>query len=496
MSSLYTKDFQINLIVHLAKDEEFFKSTLSYLRHEDFDLAPCQLVLEALQSYYGQYRALPDFNTLQVHVLRTLQNVDGRTLTLVKPDEYEALSYVMNAIATTTRLNTDYYRNELSQYLKAMRAMQIVRGHMDYLSEGQSVDDFFGKILQVNQEISTHTAEVTIDSMDENPEPILEATDVRRINTGLKPLDNRTSGGLGLGEIGMITACPGVGKTTGLINFMYGAILTGIRCLFFTLELSARRIKHRYQGIAAHIAAGTFKKPVREWSPEELERYQFILNPEYKYFGYADIADMSKRSFSVEDIDTSIQRWLEKNNKKHDTVNNCKLVCVDWLDKLDPAGIRINKNTREDTLLMKLNEKLGELARRYDLGLWTATQGTREADGREILQMRHTAHGYHKNDPLDISLGIGVVNDGTEEAGDEALISQQTEDSENAPVCNRQLMGSIMKNRDNPPGSFRFYQGPTLRFWQSDSEAKNKDREAKEGRYIGTIGYRNQTQVT
>jgi hypothetical protein len=187
---------------------------------------------------------------------------------------------------------------------------------------------------------------------------------------------------------------------------------------------------------------------------------------------------MHDHRYTVEDINRAVGEWMTHVNKRCGSVDNCKAVFVDWLDRLDPAGIRLTKQTREDTILKKMNEALGEIARKYGIALWTATQGTRQADGQDVLAMQHVAEGYHKNDPLDVSIGLGVIqkdDDGlsADEAGVRCTIS---DDDDNAPPCDRDLTLSIMKNRDNPTAHFNFYQGPTLKFWNSKTEATETTR--------------------
>jgi replicative DNA helicase len=371
--------------------------------------------------------------------------------------------------------------------------IKIVRDNMDNLSVGQNADAFIKRVVQTNEELAIQGEDdAAVESIDENPEPVMDSSTVQRITTGLGPLDMYTAGGLGLGQLGMVTACPGVGKTNSLINFMYAAATVGIRSLFFTLELSGQRIKHRFQAIAAHIPAGTFLRPVYEWNREEQERYNFIVNPEYKYFGFAGISDMSKKTYTIQDIDTRVKQWMEDCDKKYGSADACRVIMIDWLDRLDTSNLASSRNTRDDVLLMKANEKLAELGRRHNLAVWTATQGTREADGSEILKMKHTAHGFHKHDPTDISIGLAEIRtpgnnnqrEGVKRFGGGKQFSEPT-------ACRRYLRGSIMKNRDNPIGSFSFYQGPTLRFWESKEAASETDTLVENGTYISTIGYKN-----
>lgn len=467
----YTRDFQINLLAHLARDREFFERTRSYLRLTDFDLPACQLVLETLQDYFKRVGQLPNMTTLQTHLMYMMQQ--SFTATNLLPEEYQSLAYIVEVIARL-ELATPYYAAQLPEYLKFVRMTQVVAANVANIQQGQGLDDFANQIAGVQQSIGTHS-DIVLDSMTANPEPFLTETANVRISTGLNRLDRFTGRGLGLGEIGMVTACPGVGKTTSLINFMVGAVGAGHRALFLTLELTGRRIKHRYQSIAGYIDAGWLKLPMTKWPDAELERYEAIVSPTHKHFDYVQLVDLSKKSYSTEDINRSIGLWFEDVDRKYHEADKCTCVYVDWLDKIDPAGLSTNRNDRDDKVLVKVAEKLAELARKYNVAMWTATQGTREADGVERLSMKHTAYGYHKNDPLDVSLGLGPVI--TPQVAAQAQTAATTgsdgkdDDDELAPPCSRDLVFNIMKNRDNAPGMVHFYQGNTLKYWNLKADA-------------------------
>jgi hypothetical protein len=268
---------------------------------------------------------------------------------------------------------------------------------------------------------------------------------------------------------------------------MCSAIDHGYRALFLTLEMSYERVVRRYQAIAAHIDAQYYKIPVPEWPVDIQRRFAAILDPSYRNFGYATFVDMSQRTHSVDDIEAAIYAWREEIDRETGSTDTCRAVYVDWLDKLGNSGLTLTRNTREDVVLVKKNEKLGELARRHAVSMWTATQGTRDAVGREALEMKHTAGAFHKNDPLDISIGFGVVND-PNDAQQENMVYLDDDDEE-MPPCNRDMHCSIMKNRDNPTGGFQFYQGPTLRFWDSRHHAGHVQGLLEKGQLQEALNY-------
>ena len=148
----------------------------------------------------------------------------------------------------------------------------------------------------------------------------------------------------------------------------------------------------------------------------------------------------------------------------------------------------LSKDSKDHDLLKKASQELGRLARKHEVALWTATQGTREADGRQMLNMRHVSGAYHKNDALDISLGIGTVYDPAtvQRIQNDDQVTEDTsltDDNITAIPCNRKLMVNLMKNRDNSPCAFEVYQGPTLKLWPKSGDAVAADILLSNGKF-------------
>ena len=79
------------------------------------------------------------------------------------------------------------------------------------------------------------------------------------VKTGWDPIDELMDGGLGGGELGVIVAPAGVGKTWMLCAIGAGAIKEGKTVLHYTLELSDNYVGLRYDSIFSGIANQNLK---------------------------------------------------------------------------------------------------------------------------------------------------------------------------------------------------------------------------------------------
>ena len=500
---MLTRDFQVILISQLAKDEKLFKSAQGRMHVSDLDLPACRLIYEILVDYWSRYEKLPDFTNLQMHLALMMSGAVGTIKSvLLTPEEQQSLAWVMEQVYWAQPAKDDYFMGVLPTYLTTVRIAKLHSSLGSGTITAQNASSFVKEVVKI-AESSAANMDIKLDSMLGNPEPMMDDTgQFLRICTGLRRLNEHLKGGLGRSQYGLITACPGVGKTTSLINFMRGAIAKGNRSLFITLELTGPRIKHRFQAIASGLDTRWFSIPVRKWPERILRRYNQILKPDYIFHDYSAIVDFSGRTATIQDVDRAIGMWMEEYTRKYGSDSHCNSVYVDWLDELSPQGLpSLNmKNDRGDEKLVALNRALAKLSKKYHVSMWSATQGNKEADGVEKLAMRHTAGAYHKADALDVGVGLGVIDEGNTGANsntfgygsDDDINTEPSQVAEGAdinayPACRRKLMMTLTKNRDSSTGYFDIFQGESLRFFNNPQDAReyterleNDDFEAAE----------------
>ena len=162
--------------------------------------------------------------------------------------------------------------------------------------------------------------------------------------------------------------------------------------------------------------------------------------------------------------------WLDREKQRFGNRDLARIVLVDWLDMIRSDNPGKGAGNRDWDTLVDVTEQLAMMARRYDVGIWTATQATKEAEGVARGGMRHTAFAYHKNDFVHISILLTAPN----------LDRQRSETSTKLSTCERTLNFSITKNRNNRLKLIQTWQGPTLRIYGDMAEAKRMDQKILE----------------
>lgn len=467
MVSPYTRDFQINLLAHMARDAKLLATCRPILKPADLELPACQLLYEVLVRYHVAYATIPpNAQILQLLVQQALENTDQAYRTVLAPEDMELLFYCLDVTAKLTALNSQFFQDELKGYLTHVRVKQAVEGHV---AGGANPNNLIADVKQIDQDVRKVSGSIVLDNMDTNPEPILDVSQVQRFPTTLSRLNMKLSGGIEREKLALIVACPGVGKTTCLINFCHSSIQCGTHSLFITLEMSAKRIKHRFQSIAGNIDAKWFKRPIPEWPKRMQYRYAQMLNPTSKFYGYNSIVDLSKEQHPVAAVEDAIRIWRDSLLSRGVQESELGPVYLDWLDMLDPRSVALTKDTKDHDLLSRLCYEIIHIVHRQKTTIWTATQGTREAVGHEKMTQKHVAAAFHKVDALDFAIGLAPKSIEDETDPDAGMIVDTKVDTENLPVFSRGMVCSVLKNRDDPMGFFDFFQGPTLKFWDNEA---------------------------
>jgi archaellum biogenesis ATPase FlaH len=204
------------------------------------------------------------------------------------------------------------------------------------------------------------------------------------IKTPWDIIDEVMDGGLGEGELGVVVAPAGVGKTWVLQTIAAGAIKRGFTIAHYTLELNENYVGLRYDTIFSGISTQNIK-----FQKEEVKKIIEALK------GRMIIKSYPTRAASVNTISAHIKQ-LELKNIIPD------LVIVDYADILkDVSGMREVRHQ-----LGSIYEDLRGMAGEFKVPVWTASQANRSALEEEVIDATKVAEAYSKVMTADFVLSI------------------------------------------------------------------------------------------
>ena len=205
--------------------------------------------------------------------------------------------------------------------------------------------------------------------------------------TGLEQIDKKDilNGGLGRGEIGVVTAPTGVGKSHFLVHVGCEALKVGKNVIHYTFELSERAVGLRYDSNLCNIP-----------SNEVVERKEDVIKTyEDQDLGRLIIKEYPTGSATVMTIRNHIEKLLLKGFVP-------SLIVIDYADIMRSS--RSYDSLRHELKLVY--EELRNLAMDMNIPVWTASQANREASNASVVGLENMSEAYGKAMVADIVLSI------------------------------------------------------------------------------------------
>jgi replicative DNA helicase len=227
-------------------------------------------------------------------------------------------------------------------------------------------------------------------------------TESRRMGamTGLAEFDERI-GGLFRGELCILAARPGIGKTSLACQIAHRAASRGKRVYFVSLEMSAVELVTRVICSQANVSSKLVRTGQLQHS------HVAALSQAAQPFAGLKWSIHDKPSMTVAEI----RRWGRRLAKK-----DLGLIVIDYLQLLTPADRRIQRHEQ----VGQLSKALKELARELDVPVLCLTQLSREAVKDQEPQLHHLRESGSIEQDADMVLFLYPPTEREKERADEA----------------------------------------------------------------------------
>jgi replicative DNA helicase len=194
------------------------------------------------------------------------------------------------------------------------------------------------------------------------------------VTTGWQEIDDLCKSGLGKGELGVVIAPTGAGKSMVLVHLGAEAIKVGKTVVHYTLELADTVVASRYDSCITGYPLSdlhTFKDSI----------YEAVKNLPGKLI----IKEYPTKSASTK----TIRNHMEKLRKRG---HEPGLVIVDYGDLLRPVSIQREKRNE----LESIYEEMRAIAQEFGCPVWTASQTNRSGLNAEVITMESISEAFNK----------------------------------------------------------------------------------------------------
>lgn len=466
---------QTKLLCALASDPEFFRQNVNKLRLSDFPASSVRIVFETMKAHFARYQEHPTAKVLPDEVLNAMRGIgpDGKDSIVTTVPEASVRSVaacigkVYEALARPDTSGTAYFKDRLKEYLSSVRLGAMDGSSMtssEQLEEASRIKSEIEQITGGERKGLAKSARTRV-VRKKQAQP-------KRFGTGVWPVDIRMNMGMQLGEVGVILAGSGTGKTNMLINFAANAALRGQRSLFLTLEVSDETILRRMHAMMGNFPMSVMNLPEEDWPASELARYDYMLSDAFPNIDYVTVNyEYVDKTPTVDDLDREIGAWREDTRRQGVPDTDAPLVLVDYIRQIDPGRLA-SRNDNTNTKFGAIMQALKRIAIKHNVVLWTAQQVTRLANRKEHIHKDDIADSIAIVNHCDVILGFVPVG-GTEQT---APTTQETEDDVAANHADRERLMNVdfVKLRNSgETGSFcTVFQGKSLRLWTSEQYAR------------------------
>ena len=348
-------NFQLKLINLIIIDKSFAQSIVDVILSKYFDNQYFKLIMQMIKEYYEKYQTVPSFDTLE-------------QITHLEVTSEMAKKYVMDMLKEIKEVSFEdhlFIKEKSIKFCKQQELKKAIR-KVEKIMENGDFESYDKCEEYIREAISIGEGDNGSLDVFHNLDEVLKDDFRDPIPTGIIGLDNLLNGGLAKGEIGVILAPTGVGKTTILTRFANTAFNMGYNVLQIFFEDNPKVIQRKHFTCWTGI------------SPDKLSDNKKVVlakaDEMKKIGGELILKKLSSDEFTITQIKNQIRKIISEGIK-------IDIVLLDYIDCVVPERSFDDEWKGEGSVMRKFEAMCHEL----DLVGWTATQGNRSSISSEVV---------------------------------------------------------------------------------------------------------------
>jgi replicative DNA helicase len=348
--------FQLQLINQIITDKEFAQSIIDVLESSYFDNKYFKLIVQMVREYYGKYQTTPNFETLeQIAKTEISQELALKivvdTLKQIQEAPFEGAPFVQEKALKFCK------QQELQ---KAMNKAQKIIDQGDFESY-DAVEGMVREALQVGER------ETGLTDIFTGLDDVLNDDFRHPIPMGIDGLDRLLKGGLAKGEIGVILAPTGVGKTTLMTKIANTAFNMGYNVLQIFFEDNPKIIQRKHFTIWTGIEPDNLALKKEEVMSKVEEIKNTMPNR-------LILKKLPSDTMTMNQIKNQVRKMIADGTK-------IDMITLDYIDCVVPDNLKTDEWKAEGSVMRHFEAMCHELG----IAGWTATQGNRSSISSEVV---------------------------------------------------------------------------------------------------------------
>jgi replicative DNA helicase len=342
------------------------------LEPDSFETDAHKFIVKETISYFLQYKDLPTLAVFKV-------KVDGIENDLLKQSVVEQLRLVYQKISDT---DLKYIKEQFLEFCKNQKIKNAIMESVDHLKSGQydKIKHVVDVAMKAGMERNIgHEYMVDIEKR-------MSQMARKTVKTNWTEVDSIMDGGLAGGELGIITACAGSGKSWVLAKMGAEAMRQGKNVLHYTLELNENYVGLRYDACFTGIDFQNIRNNI------DIVKKKIAEVPGKLIIKYFPIKTVSAHSLKLH------AERIQTLGTKVD------MIIVDYADILRPSQSERNSNSYSEA--GGIYEELRGVAGELQVPIWSASQSNRAAMDEDIIQANNISDSYRKIMTADFVMSL------------------------------------------------------------------------------------------
>ena len=373
----YGKSFQEKIFQSLMTDREWSAQMVEVMDPTFFDVSYLEYLADKFFTYYKKYKCFPTLGLLVTIIRDDLSQKDDAVL------RDQIVHFLHRIKASTDMGDLAYVKDKSLDFCRKQAFKDALEKAVDLIQ----TEKFDSVITLMKNAVSVGLPSSTGHDFFEDAEARFVKVNRQVCPTGLPRLDSKDifRGGLGRGEIGVVTANTGVGKSHWLVAMGANAMRHGKNVLHYTFELTEHAVGLRYDSNLCNIPSND----VQEQKALVLEKYKDM-----------DLGRLIIKEYPTGSASSiTIRNHIEKLMLKGFTPS---VIIVDYADIM--RSTRAYDSLRHELKL--IYEELRNMAMDLNIPIWTASQANRDSAKADIIGLENMSEAYGKAMVADVVVSI------------------------------------------------------------------------------------------
>jgi KaiC/GvpD/RAD55 family RecA-like ATPase len=359
----FGKPFQEKLAFTILEDSQFANQIGEVMDYNFFELKYLRVFVKKIYDYKNKFKKYPSKTTFE-SLLRTDLNKEHESL------QKQVRSFYAQFTTSGNTVDVDYVKSNAIEFCKKQKLKEAMIKSVELLksSSFEEIRSLVDNALKLgnNPEVGY--------LYDEQFEERYELKTRNVISTGWSVIDRMTRGGLADGELGVVIAPTGAGKTHVLCHLGAAAVKQGKTVVHYSLELDDKTIARRYDAAITNI-------PLDELFARKDEVFEQIKDVKGKLI----IKEYPTKSASPETLRNHLSKIKERGI-------DVGMIIVDYGDLLRPVSTRKEKREELETIY----EELRAIAKESGCPCYTASQTNRSGLNEPVITMEAISEAFNK----------------------------------------------------------------------------------------------------